>query len=181
MRKTDPRSADFFFFVARDLPTSLRHEAVQEPYKSQGSGFPLILVSIKVLVTRFLRVLPKSSYKQLILRVGLYQHATMSTSSKVPEGLKDSECKKGKLGAHPPIPYIPPTDLLQAKENSDSIKLKLPDGTVISMTIFAKGNPEEYLQHAIAVLRLINQTGLDTKGREAGKELVRTSESPGGP
>ena len=59
----------------------------------------------------------------------------MSASSKVPEGLKDSECEKGNLGARPPIPYVPPTDLLQAKENSDSIKLKLPDGTVISMTI----------------------------------------------
>ncbi len=67
----------------------------------------------------------------------------MSASNKVPEGLKDSECKKGNLGACPPIPYVPPTDLLQAKENSDSVKLKLPDGTVISMTIFAKGNPEE--------------------------------------
>ncbi len=79
------------------------------------------------------------------------------------------------MGAHPPIPHVPPTDLLQARENSDSIKLKLPDGTVISMMIFAKGNPEEYLQHIIAVLHLINQKGLDTKCREAGKELVKTS------
>jgi hypothetical protein len=100
----------------------------------------------------------------------------MSASSKVPEGLKDSECEKGNLGARPPIPYVPPTDLLQAKENSDSIKLKLPDGTVISMTIFAKGNPEEYLQHVIAVLRLINQKGLDTKCRESAKELLKTSQ-----
>ena len=95
--------------------------------------------------------------------MGLYQHAKMSASSKVPEGLKDSECKKGILGACPPIPYVPPTDLLQAKENSDSIKLKLLDGTVISMMIFTKENPKEYLQHVIAVLRLINQKGLDTK------------------
>ncbi len=100
----------------------------------------------------------------------------MSTTSKVPEGLKDSECKKGNLGARPPIPYVPPMDLLQAKENSDSIKLKLPDGTVISMMIFAKGNLKEYLQHVIAVQRLINQKGLDTKCREAGKVLVKTSE-----
>jgi hypothetical protein len=108
--------------------------------------------------------------------VRLYQHAKVSASSKVPEGLKDSECEKGNLGARPPIPYVPPTDLLQAKENSDSIKLKLPDGTVISMTIFAKGNPEEYLQHVIAVLRLINQKGLDTKCRESAKELLKTSQ-----
>ncbi len=43
------------------------------------------------------------------------------------------------------------------------------------MTIFEKGNPEEYLQHIIAVLRLINQKGLDAKCRDAGKELVKTS------
>ncbi len=66
----------------------------------------------------------------------------MSASNKVPEGLKDLECEKGNLGAHPPIPYVPPTDLLQAKKNLDSIKLKLSEGTIISMTIFAKGNPE---------------------------------------
>jgi hypothetical protein len=69
----------------------------------------------------------------------------MSASNKVPKGLKDSKCEKGNLGAHPPIPYIPPTDLLQAKENLYSIKLKLPDGIVISMMIFAKGNLKEYL------------------------------------
>ncbi len=99
----------------------------------------------------------------------------MSASNKVPKGLKDSKCKKGNLGAHPPIPYVTLTDLLQAKENSDTIKLKLPDGTIISMTIFAKDNPLEYLQHVIAVLHLINQKGLDAKCREAGKELVKTS------
>ena len=44
------------------------------------------------------------------------------------------------------------------------------------MTIFAKGNPKEYLQHVIAVLRLINQKGLDVKCRETSKELVKTSE-----
>ena len=119
-----------------------------------------------MLATRFLRVPPKSLYKLLILWVGLFNYAKMSTSNKVPKGLKDSECEKGNLGARPPIPYVPPTDLLEAKENSDSIKLKLPDGTVISMTIFAKGNPEEYLQHVIAVLHLINQKGLDVKCRE---------------
>ena len=44
------------------------------------------------------------------------------------------------------------------------------------MTIFAKDNPLEYLQHVIAVLHLINQKRLDAKCREAGKELVKTSE-----
>ena len=30
------------------------------------------------------------------------------------------------------------------------------------MTIFAKGSPEDYLQHVIVILRLTNQKGLDT-------------------
>jgi hypothetical protein len=85
----------------------------------------------------------------------------MSMSNKIPEGLKDSEYEKGNLGVHPPIPYIPPTDLLQTKENTDTLKLKHPDRTVFSMTIFTKGNPEDYLQHIITVLCLITQKRLD--------------------
>ena len=77
--------------------------------------------------------------------MGLYKYAKMSATNKVPKGLKDSKYEKGNLGAHLPIPYVPPTDLLQTKEGLDGIKLKLPDGTVISMTTFAKGNPKEYL------------------------------------
>ena len=71
----------------------------------------------------------------------------MSTSNK-----KDSECKKGKFWVCPPIPYIPPMDLLQTKVNMDMLKLKLPNGTVFSMKIFSQGNLEDYLQHLIAVL-----------------------------
>ncbi len=59
--------------------------------------------------------------------------------------MKDSECKKGNLGVHPPIPYVPPTDLLKTKESTDTLKLKLPNLTVLSMTIFAKGNLKDYL------------------------------------
>ncbi len=57
----------------------------------------------------------------------------MSGSSKAPEGLKDAECEKGKL---------------------------LSDGTAFTMSIFAKGNPEDYLSHVQAVLHLIGQKGL---------------------
>ena len=94
----------------------------------------------------------------------------MSASSRAPEGLKDSECKKGKLGIRPPIPYVPPTDLLKTKETSDSLKVKLPDGTVFTMQIFAKGNPEEYLSHMQAVLRLIGNKGLDAQCKKLMKE-----------
>ncbi len=65
----------------------------------------------------------------------------MSATSKAPEGLKDSECEKGNLGIRPPNPYVPPTDLLQTKENSDTLKVKLPDGMVFTMRIFVQGNP----------------------------------------
>ena len=53
----------------------------------------------------------------------------MSASSKTPEGLKDSECEKGHLGYPPPVPYVPPTDLLQTKNSSETLKVKLADGT----------------------------------------------------
>jgi hypothetical protein len=50
----------------------------------------------------------------------------MNASSKTPEaeGLKDSECEKGHLGP-PPVPYVPPTDLLQTKDSSKMLKVKL--------------------------------------------------------
>ena len=75
----------------------------------------------------------------------------MSLSSKMPEGLKDSECKKGNLGIRPPVTYVPPSDLLQTLEKVETL-IKLADGTVFSMSMFAKGSLEDYLQHIIAVL-----------------------------
>ena len=123
-----------------------------------------------LLVNRYLHVPSKSSYKRLIIGTKLYLHLRMSASSRVPEGLKDSECKKGKLGIRPPILYVPPTDLLKTKEILDSLKVKLPDGTVFTMQIFAKGNPEEYLSHMQAVLRLIGNKGLDAQCKKLMKE-----------
>ncbi len=51
----------------------------------------------------FLRVLLKSPFKKLLLGTGLWQYATMSTSLKSPDGLKDAECEKGQLSHRPPI------------------------------------------------------------------------------
>ena len=95
----------------------------------------------------------------------------MSASSKTPEGLKDSECEKGHLGNRPPVPYVPPTDLLQTKDSSETLKVKLADGTVFSMSIFTKGTPEDYLQHIIAVLRLIDQKGFHVQCKKHAKEM----------
>jgi hypothetical protein len=57
----------------------------------------------------------------------------------------------------------------------DRLKLKLPNWTVLSMTIFTKGNSEDYLQHLITVLCLITQKGLDATCRCSAKELERAS------
>lgn len=95
----------------------------------------------------------------------------MSASSKTPEGLKDSECEKGHLGTRPPIPYVPPTDLLPTRDNTETLKVKLSDGTVFTMSIFARGSPEDFLQHIIAVLRLIDQKGLRELCQKHAKEM----------
>ena len=84
----------------------------------------------------------------------------MRASSKVPERLKDSECKKGNLGIRPPIPYVPPTDLLQVKEKIETIKIKVLDASSTTMKIFSIGSPEDYLGHIMAVLSLIDRKGL---------------------
>ena len=89
--------------------------------------------------------------------------------------LEGSNSEKGTVTHRPPIPYVPPTDLLAAKENSESLKVKLPDGTVLTMSIYSSGNPEEYLAHVIAVLRLITQKGLSMECRKKAKELERVS------
>ncbi len=60
----------------------------------------------------FLQVPPKSSFKKLLLGTGLWQYAKMSTSLKSPDGLKDTECKKGQLSHRPPIPNVPVVDVV---------------------------------------------------------------------
>jgi hypothetical protein len=53
----------------------------------------------------------------------------MSSNLKSPlKGLKNAKCKKGMLPARQPIPYVPPTDLLE-KQETKQIKVELPDGT----------------------------------------------------
>ncbi len=64
----------------------------------------------------FLRVLPKTSFKKLLLGTGLWQYAKMSTSLKSLEGLKDPEWEKGQLSHWPPIPYIPVIGIVTLKE-----------------------------------------------------------------
>ncbi len=84
----------------------------------------------------------------------------MSVPLKSPEGLNDHECEKGNMSHRPPIPYVPPTDLLPATTKPDVIKIKVSDGTTVSMKIFSVGSPEEYLSHIVAVLHRIDRKGL---------------------
>ncbi len=100
-------------------------------------------------------------------------------TSKMPEGLKDSECEKGHLGNCPPVPYVPPTDLLLTKDSTEMLKVKLANGTVFSMSIFTEGSPEDYLQHIIAVLCLIDQKGLHVQCKKHAKEMKNAAASLG--
>ena len=81
------------------------------------------------------------------------------SSTKSTESLKDSECEKGQLAIRPPISYVPPTDLHSSTE-SEIIKVKLPDGTTVSVKAFSSGNNEENILHWAAILRLFDQKGL---------------------
>jgi hypothetical protein len=81
------------------------------------------------------------------------------SSTKSTESLKDSECEEGQLAIRPPISYVPPTDLHGSTE-SETIKVKLPDGTTVSMKAFSSGNNEDYILHWAAIFHLFDQKGL---------------------
>ena len=118
------------------------------------------LSSFIIQAYQYLRVPSQSSFKRLLLGTGLYLSSKMSVPLKSPEGLRDSECEKGNLGIRPPIPYVPPTDLLPVKEKHETLKIKVLDGTSTAMKIFSVGSPEDYLGHIMAVLSLIDRKGL---------------------
>jgi hypothetical protein len=84
----------------------------------------------------------------------------MSSNLKSPlEGLKPSECKKGKSVARPPIRYVAPLDLIE-KQETKQIQVKMPDGTNFGMAALAYRTNEDYLIHVIAVLCIIEKKGL---------------------
>ncbi len=107
-------------------------------------------------------VLHKSSFKCLLLETPLWQVAMSSNLKSPPEGLKNVECKKDTPLVRPPIPYVPPTDLLE-KQETKQIKVELPDGTKFQMPTYGSGNNEEYLVHVIAILHLVEQKGTAAK------------------
>jgi hypothetical protein len=94
-------------------------------------------------------------------------------------GLKASEAKKGRPGARPPIPYVPPTNLIK-KQEGEQIKVKMQDGTNVSMATFVSGTNDDYLVHVIVVLRIIKKKGLAKEIKQAWLALppVRKEMAP---
>ncbi len=129
----------------------------------------------KIQAAGFLRVPPKSPFKKLLLGTGLwhYTYIKMSTNLKSTDMLKDAECKKGQLAQRLPIPYVPVVDVVTPKEDPAVLKVKLPDDSHISIPIFSCGNNEEYIAHIVAVLRIIEQKGLQKKCRVYAKAVVK--------
>ena len=142
------------------LGSSFRSSAISVIHKSQHDPTKILrhAKSEREALHEFLRVPAKSSFKRLILRTAPWQAYAM-TSTKSSEGLKDSECEKGQLAIRPPISYIPPTDL-HGSTDAEVIKVKLPDGTTVSVKAFSSGNNEEYILHWAAIFRLFDQKGL---------------------
>ncbi len=87
--------------------------------------------------------------------------------------LKDADCEKGQLPQRPPIPYVPVVDVVTPKEDPAVLKVKLPDDSHISVPIFSRGNNEEYIAHIVAVLRIIEQKGLQKKCRVYAKAVAK--------
>jgi hypothetical protein len=96
----------------------------------------------------------------------------MSTNLKpLPEGLKNVKCKKGMLPVRWPIPYVPLMHLHE-KQETEQIKVKLPDRTKFQMPTYGSGNNKEYLVHVIAVLHLVEQKGAAAEVKEAFAAVV---------
>ncbi len=87
--------------------------------------------------------------------------------------LKDAECEKGQLSQRPPIPYIPVVDVVTPKDDPAVLKVKLPNDSHISVPIFSHGNNKEYIAHIVAVLRIIEQKGLQKKCRLYTKAVAK--------
>jgi hypothetical protein len=101
----------------------------------------------------------------------------MSTTLKAPNGLKNSECKKGQLSNRPPILCVAEMDIVMSKEEPQVLKVRLPNNSHLNMPIYSCGKTKDYLAHIFVVLHFIKQKGLDAKCRKLGKAVVRQSKT----
>jgi hypothetical protein len=115
---------------------------------------------------------PRSTFKRLFLETKKLLIPIMSTeSAKSPaEGLKNSECKRGVITTRPPIPYVAEVDPYEKPEKT-KIKTKLADGTDYWIAPFRSGTNKDYVCHIIAMIRLVEQLGLEKSVEEAHQAL----------
>jgi hypothetical protein len=103
-------------FLYQTIQSFVRKESAQASFFGTKKILHSANLQATIQAAGFLQVLPKSSFKELLLGTKLWQHAKMSTSLKSPDGLKDAECKKGQLSHWPPIPYVLVVDIVTPKK-----------------------------------------------------------------
>ena len=102
----------------------------------------------------------------------------MSNAKAVPEGLKDQECEKGSRAKRPPIPYVPVVDPVQEVVNTTgTMTIKLPDKTIIQVSIWNTGTPEAFLVHVREALSACKRKGYFEQYDEAIKVLLKSDET----
>ncbi len=100
---------------------------------------------------------PKSPFKQLFFETKALLIPIMSGNAISPaEGLNDLEYERGAITTWPPNPYVAPVDLYKKPEKT-KIKTKLPDGMNYQMVPFRSGTNEDYVNHIIVMIRLVEQ------------------------
>ena len=88
------------------------------------------------------------------------------------EGLKDSECERGVITTRPPIPCVAAVDPYKKQEKT-KIKTRLPDGTNYQMVPFRSGTNVEYINHVIAMIRLVEQKDLENSAEKGICDCLR--------
>ncbi len=68
-------------------------------------------------------------------------------------------------------------DIVTPKEDPQVFKIKLAEVSHLSMSIYSRGNNEEYLTHIVAVFRVIEQKGLPKKCQVLAKAVARWSKA----
>jgi hypothetical protein len=148
--------AEDLVLVAGNQSLSIAEQVNQRtPYQVKILLFPKLPAD---LFWRILRVLPKSSFKRLILKTLLWQGSMSMNLKSLPEGLRNTKCEKGTLPVRPPILYVPLPDLHE-KQETEQIKVELPDGIKFQMSTYGTGNNKVYLVLIIPVMNLIKQKG----------------------
>ena len=121
----------------------------------------------------------KSMFKRLFLETKALLIPIMSGSAKSSaEGLKDSECKWGVITTQPPIQYVAAVDPYEKQEKT-KIKTRLPDGTNYQIVPFRVGTNEDYINHIIAMIRLVEQKDLENSVEKAFVTVSKIEEKVG--